>query len=428
LGKHSNLRLRALLSPYTDFVVHPMRTPKDSLSVSPLERYGPRPAQHTYSSDPRDAARFRNLRLDPPFESPEDAARFGLLPIEQIPEVVSIPSGQSVKGEKNILIVLWDSSGSMMGERAAFVEDYLKALIDRAASNDGKHMETIVYFIPFGSEVGTPIEIKSAEDAQAAIASSNLFGNSGSGTAIGASLAYVPTFIETRFEKDPQLRRSAKKITTVIFTDGEDDVNAAEVKKSFAKLKRGRELLLAYVATGGINDSLFSLTANPQTSGHAGGVFFHWSDSEISNILSESQKRPKPVEGAFWKDPTRPTTDRQLQKALETSRGLFNHTGNLFLNSHQYKSIVSQFQNRLRAAVLLPRAKLRPQSRHNELYTLRMTLQPFGSVFDKEERARMLANVLRDWDQLMGWDLDQTELAEAEWLLKWIETGHAFNY
>ncbi len=430
-----DFRMISALGPHTDFLVDPVFLPSGGVRNTVFREMQPKPTPKVLmpTTDPRDR-KFGLFNLMPDNMTMAKALRMGQAVVLGRRVQVKEPSGYEDVDPEKMTILAVDKSGSMQGKKADFQADYVAALVDKALSDvnpNGKSRHR-VFILPFDSDVGTPIEVNTPEEARALLKSRGAgMRKADGGTDIQKVLVKAGGMIA-----EAQKRPDAKHLSranVVLCSDGGSSVDYTAVNNAFTTGRGTNEELrikFGFVAIGETNPDLVKLAKDSSQLGADTGTYIEWANDAIANLQSIASAAPKP-KNDFWTDQTfaqAPTDVRSGFSSLRNAAGKYS-SSLLGRAASDTQATPTLDWLKLEANELRPdRPDKRPKTHRGTIWAFREVLDAVGPVFSPAERAKLLDRTLTDWRSVVPEQirtLDNNEIAQILHMLRWPPTGSA---
>ena len=282
-GNLNNLRLVSFLSPLADFILNSSFRP-ESLEVKTRQRDLVRPRGQDLLFLQRWSDLSRAL-LGQPGRGFEENIQNGTAFVLGRRQRIKIPSFTGKHEPERITIVLYDTSGSMIGASARFQGGLVAAFVGKALSDvslHGRHRHRVI-LVPFNNTPGTPQRVTNTHEALDVI---NQFTK-------GVNFTWGGTNIQLALLEAMNLIANAEKqageplaaTNIILMTDGIDDVNVEELRQARKMIDRRTPLQTMFVAIDQTNAELMEFAMDSKKIGAEKGFYREFKRPLICDYL-----------------------------------------------------------------------------------------------------------------------------------------------
>ena len=286
-GSLNDLRLLALLSPVSEFILN--STPRPEFQQV-----------RTWARDPRRPIGNDLLLLQRLSELPRSLITQPSKSLEQnilertiftptFRQRVDIPTGFGKDDAERISIVLYDTSGSMSGDSARFQAGLISAFTARALSDlapSGAHRHRVV-LVPFDNQPGTPTKVTNTQEALEMIHHyHSKLANTGGGTDIQAALIQAMALIA---DAERRFGEPLAAANIILMTDGQSKLDIPQLAKARSAIDRTTPLQIMFIAINGVNQELRDFAEESKKAGIETGFYREFDSSEITKYLSKAE-------------------------------------------------------------------------------------------------------------------------------------------
>ncbi|MES2503287.1 MAG: transglutaminase domain-containing protein [Myxococcota bacterium] len=285
-GDLNDLKLLALLSKHTDFIMN--STPRPEYEEV---RTWVRDARRPVGRDLVGVQRFSELSrasLGNPGKTLEENMVLGTAYASAHRLRTRIATGFGKDDAERITIVLYDTSGSMSGDPERFQAGLISAFTATALSDvspSGAHRHRLV-LVPFDDKPGTPVRVTNTQEALDIIHKYTLkLKNTGGGTDIQAALIQAMALIA-----DAE-RRSGEPLAAaniVLMTDGQSPLDIPKLAEARGAIDRTTPLQIMFAAIGTTNDDLRQFVSESEKIGIDNGFYREFSNEFMSEQLKRA--------------------------------------------------------------------------------------------------------------------------------------------
>lgn len=285
-GQLNDVRLLSILGPVSDFILNATPRP-ETIQVKIWERDHRRPR----GPDILPLSRFSDIpkvMLGQPGKSLEENIKDETAYILGRRKKINIPARYGKEESERITIVLYDTSGSMSGEPARFQAALISAFTTQALSDvspSGRQRHKAI-LVPFDGEPKTPIPVTTINDAIDLVENyQSKLKNTNGGTDIQKALIQAMALIADAEKRNGEPLAAAN---IVLMTDGQADVNFAEVIKARNAIDRRTPLQTMFVAINQTNEGLMRYAMDSRQMGAQRGFYREFTAEHIKSILGQA--------------------------------------------------------------------------------------------------------------------------------------------
>ncbi len=287
-GKLNDLRLLSILTPLTDFILDSSPKPEGKI-IKTWQRNFSRPMGKDFLPLSRPSDIYKAFKTQPQ-KSIEENIREGTAFVRTRRRQQKILNGYSEEDSEKISIVLYDTSGSMSGDPAAFQAGLIGAFTGRALSDtspNGRIRHKVV-ILPFDSVPQTPVVVDSQAKALEIIENyKKELSNTMGGTNITAALNQAFALIADAQNRNGDPLASAN---IILMTDGDDSVDIEALEAARGAIDRATPLQMMFIAINKTNPSLRNFAIESDKINVKRGFYEEFDSQKIREILKESEK------------------------------------------------------------------------------------------------------------------------------------------
>ncbi|MEI6804989.1 MAG: transglutaminase domain-containing protein [Myxococcaceae bacterium] len=409
-GTLNDLKLLAILSPLTEFILN--STPRPEFEEV---RTWTRDSRRLMGNDLLPLNRFSDLTrslITKPGQDLEKNLREGNIYTRTHRQRIDVPTGFGKDDAERITIVLYDTSGSMYGDPERFQAGLISAFTARALSDlapSGAHRHRIV-LVPFDDKPGNPVKVTNTQEALDIIHNyRSKLANTAGGTDIQAALIQAMALIA-----DAE-RRSGEPLAAaniILMTDGQSPLDIPKLAEARSAIDRTTPLQIMFVAIGTSNDELVKFVQDSEKAGIETGFYREFN----SGLMSEYMKKADapPAQGSADKIYTEKTS-RDLSPQTRNSLIQALQLMSEFSLQVQQASTYTASQEHLRALETSTWSKPESVARPLQVWIQNLRRMAYGQVFrsDLPLRAQVADDIWKHFDKLTG--VSMQHLSQNEW-------------
>ena len=409
-GELNDLRLMSILSPLSDFILNSTPRP-ESIEVKTWQRN-----QRRSGRDLLALHRFTDLGralLGRPEKTIEENIQGGTAFVLGRRRRVEIPAGHGKEKAERITVVLYDTSGSMMGDSGVFQAGLIAAFTGKALSDvspSGHHRHRVV-LVPFDGTPGTPVTVTNRAEAWDVIRHyESKLKNTGGGTDIQKALLQGMSLIADA-EKRSDGPLAAANI--ILMSDGQASVDADELLQARKAIDRRTPLQTMFIAIRETNEELMRFAMDSQSMGAERGFYREFTDEHIADILAQSRSLDFKGKNHFYTDKSAQDLPAEVYDLLEESlrlAGEFSdqvYYGNRYISAREHLEGLEKLKWRYVKEIERPLERWLVQVRKLSRHT---------AFQDRRLLERVVDDLLTHFERLTGIRMDSLSDFEQEQL------------
>lgn len=342
-GKLNDLRLISILSPLSDFILNSTPRP-ETIEVKTWQRNSRRPR----GQDLLPLQRFTDMAraiLNQPGKTVEENMQEGTAFVPTRKQRVKISAGYGKEGAERITVVLFDTSSSMSGDPGRFQAGLISAFTGQALSDvspSGRHRHRVV-LVPFGATPGTPLPVTNTAEALDVIRNyQSQLKNTGGSTDIQKALLQGMSLIADAEKRSGEPLAAAN---IVLMTDGQAQVNSAELLQARKAIDRQTPLQTMFIAINETNKELMRFAMDSQSMGVEKGFYREFTAEHIKDILNEADHLSLKGRHDFYTDKQARDIPQEVYRLLDESLRLAADFSDQIYYGNQYISAREHLEN-----------------------------------------------------------------------------------
>lgn len=340
----NDLKLIASLSSVSNFILDSVPRPEyRSVKTWTIDPKHPRgrdlvPLGRRFG----EITRALNMRPGQPLER---SLQQGQIYLPKKRQQILIPAGYGDDDFERISIVLFDTSGSMIGTPAYFQSALISSFVAQAlgdVSKSGRNRHKVL-LLPFDHNVHKEIKVTNTNEALELIANfKQKLSNTHGGTDIQKALMQAMALVADAEKRQGEPLASAN---IILMTDGQSHIDLEQLNQAREAIDRSTPLQAMFISIDSSNQLLIDFAQNSKSAGFNKGFYREFDNNEMKAFIAQAQNIPEVDPEQIFSEKTGSDLDRNFYSELGRAIDAAYELKGLVVERNQYVSALDMLRD-----------------------------------------------------------------------------------